>query len=72
MNKNMKASRRPQRCSRTLMTFKGKSDLSLKAGEGAGMDGNKKRAIFLKSSGSDLFSSLHLSGEKPTDFQNLL
>ena len=71
MNKNTKASRRPQICSKTLERFKGKCDLSLKAGEGAGMDGNKKRAIRLNSSGSDLFNSLHLSGKKHTGFQNL-
>jgi len=72
MNKNMKVSQRPQRGSRTLERFKGKCDLPLKAGEYAGMDGNKKRPIFLNSSESDLFNSLHLSGEKHTSFQNLL
>lgn len=53
MNKNMKASRRPQRCSKTLRRFRGKCVLSLKANEGAeadegaGMDMNKKKAVFL-------------------------
>lgn len=42
MKKNTKVSRRPQRYSRTLEEFKGKCDLSLKAGEGAGMDGNRE------------------------------
>lgn len=53
MNKNTKASRRPQRGSRSLGKFKGKCDLSLKAGEGAGMDRNKKSPLFLNSPGSD-------------------
>lgn len=42
MKKNTKVSRRPQRYSRTLEEFKGKCDLSPKAGEGAGMDGNRE------------------------------
>lgn len=57
---------------------KGKCVLSLKANEGAeadegaGMDKNKKKAVFLYTSGSDLFNSLHLIREKHTGFQNLL
>lgn len=46
MNKNTKASRRPQRCSRTLKRFKGKCDLSLKASKGAGMDKTKRDVHF--------------------------
>lgn len=75
MSKNTKASREPQRESRTLGRFKGKCDLSLKAGEGAGMDGNKKRPLFLNSPGADLSNSLHQRGEAGmflhSNFQNL-
>lgn len=72
MNKNTKASRRPQRCSETLKRFRGKCVLSLKADEGAGMDRTKKKDVFWNTSGSDLFKSLHLSAEKHIGFQNLL
>lgn len=42
-----------------------KCNSSLKAGERAGMGGNK-REVFLNTLVSDLFNSLHLSGEKCT------
>lgn len=45
MNENTKACRKPQRGSRSLGRFEGKCDLCLKAGEGAGMDGNKETSI---------------------------